>query len=815
MRYKIIIFTGFLLLYACPFFAWSNEKAVQARLTGKVIDEASGETLPGVSIYFPDLKKGTLTGPDGSYSIGRLPSTRLLVQVSSIGYRSFTGIIDLTSTEVKDFALKKSVTEIGEVVVTGQPGVTEQKRTPFSIGIIPQIQLFQNPSTNIIDAIATTPGVSQITTGTGISKPVIRGLGYNRVVVIHQGIRQEGQQWGDEHGIEIDGFDVDHAEILKGPASLAYGSDAMAGVINLLPAPPLPDGSVKGHISSNYQTNGGLAGYSAVMAGNRNGLTWKVRYSGKLAHAYENQYDGPVYNSGFRENALSTMIGLSRHWGFSHLNLNLYHFKPGMIEGERDSLSGKFLKIITGSDDEEEEVPATSSDFKSYQPDAPFQQIRHYKVVWNNKIYMGHSNLQATLGFQQNHRKEYEEPHHYGLYFLLNTFNYDLKYTFREMNDWKLTTGINGMWQQSKNKGTEFLVPAYHLFDAGIFAIVNKEAGKFNFSGGMRYDRRSESADALYLDAEGEVAPSADPEATERFSAFNKTLDGFSGSIGATWQISGTIHTRINISRGFRAPNIAELGSNGEHEGTFRYERGNPDLKPETSLQFDWGAGLNTEHVSAELSLFHNTVDHYIFSHRLNSAAGGDSLYNDLPVFRFTAGKARLWGGEFCVDIHPHPLDWLHFENTFSYTRGILKNQPDSSRYLPLVPAPRWTSVIRADVDKVNRLIGHAYVKLGLEHNWAQGHFYAAYGTETKTPAYTLINIGAGSDIISNGKTLFSLNISVSNLMDIAWQNHLSRLKYAPANYKTGREGVFNMGRNFSIMLRIPIHFSDLTIQQF
>lgn len=809
MHNKIIMLTGILLLFINPAFALPNEKITHARLSGKVTSETTGEALPGVSIYFPDLKTGTLTASDGTYTIEKLPATRLLIQVSNMGYKSFTGPVDLSTTHIMDFVLKETITEIGEVVVTGQPGVTEQKRTPVPIEIVSRSQLLQNPSTNIIDAIATVPGVSQITTGAGISKPVIRGLGYNRVVVVHQGIRQEGQQWGDEHGTEVDGFSVDHIEILKGPASLAYGSDAMAGVINLLPAPTLPDGSVKGNIISNYQTNNGLAGYSANVAGNKNGLIWDARYSGKLAHAFENKYDGPVYNSGFREHAANVMIGLNRYWGFSHLNLSLYHLKPGIMEGERDNLTGKFLKAVTGPEGEEHEVPATSSDFNAYQPDAPFQKISHYKAIWSNNIYLGQSNLQTTLGFQQNHRKEFEDPDEYGLYFRLNTLNYDLKYTFREMNDWKLTAGINGMWQQSKNKGSEFLVPAYHLFDFGIFTITNKRSGKFNFSGGLRFDQRSESVESLFLNADGEVVPSTDQEATERFSSLEKNFDGFSGSLGATYQVSEAIHTRLNISRGFRAPNIAELGSNGEHEGTFRYEQGNPDLKPESSLQFDWGTGLNTGHVSAELSLFHNTVDHYIFSHRLNSVAGGDSLYEDLPVFKFSAGKARLSGGELYVDIHPHPLDWLHFENTFSYTRGILKNQPDSSHYLPMIPAPRWISVIRTDFDRVNRFMSNAYIKFGIDHNLEQDHVYSAYGTETRTPGYTLLNLGAGADFTANGRTLFSLNLSVNNLTDKAYQNHLSRLKYAGTNYLTGRTGIYNMGRNISFMLRVPISFTS------
>ena len=796
----------FILLHTV--FALPNTITTHASLSGKVTNKSSGESLPGVSIYFPDLKTGTLTNSDGTYSLNKLPATKLLVQVSFVGYKMKTEEIDLSKTTSYDFEMEESVTEISEVVVTGQPHGIEHKRTPSPIEVVPHTQLLQNSSTNIIDALSNVPGVSQVTTGAGISKPVIRGLGYNRVVVINDGIRQEGQQWGDEHGIEIDQYGINHVEILKGPASLAYGSDAMAGVINMISAPTLPDGTIRGNLISNYQTNNGLIGYSANLAGNKNGLIWNARYSNKIAHAYENKYDGPVYNSGFRENATSALLGINRAWGFSHLHLSLYQLEPGIMEGERDNLTGQFLKPVTLENGEEGEEIATSSDFNSYQPGAPFQKIAHYKAAWNNSFFIGKSNLQTTFGFQQNQRKEFEDPDAYGLYFQLNTLNYDVKYIFPEINNWKFTTGVNGMWQQSKNKGTEFLVPAYKLFDSGIFGIVSKKWGNFDFSGGIRFDQRSETGNALYLN-DDEVVSASDPDATERFAAFDKTFRGVSGSLGATYQISRSAYTKLNISRGFRSPNIAELGSNGEHEGTQRYEIGNPDLKPETSLQFDWAIGLNTEHVSAELDLFDNTVNHYIFSHKLNAVAGGDSLVEDIPVFEFSDGKAHLYGVEFHIDIHPHPWDWLHFENTFSYVKGTLKNQPDSSQYLPLIPAPRWVSEIKVDFNSVNHFLANAYVKFGIDNTWEQNHFYAAYGTETRTPGYTLLNFGAGTDFVRGRKTWCSLFISVNNLSDVAYQNHLSRLKYSGTNNATGRTGIYNMGRNISFKLLIPIDIAS------
>lgn len=804
--YKIYsLITGILLFISSQTMALPDTNSSNATLNGKVIDKATGESLPGVSVYLPDLKTGAQTDFNGNYSIHQLPATKVLVQVSFIGYKTLNKEVDLSSTKTQNFELEESVTEINEVVVTGQSSGVEQKRTPAPIELVPHTQMLQNTSTNIIDALAHVPGISQVTTGAGISKPVIRGLGYNRVVVVNDGIRQEGQQWGDEHGIEIDQNSINHVEILKGPASLAYGSDAMAGVINMLSAPTLPEGSIRGNISSNYQTNNGLIDNSVDFSGNKNGFIWNARYSNKMAHAYQNKYDGPVYNSGFRENAASATIGINRSWGFSHLHFSLYHLEPGMIEGERDSLTGKFIKTLENGST----ALATSSDFKSYNPSAPFQKIAHYKAVWNNSIFLGKSNLKTTFGFQQNQRKEFEEADSYGLYFLLNTLNYDVKYLFPEINGWKFTTGVNGMWQQSQNKGSEFLVPAYHLFDYGLFVITRKKAGKFDFSGGLRYDHRHEIGNALYLNDAEEVVSASATNATERFSAFDKNISGFSGSLGGTYQISEVAYTKLNVSKGFRSPNIAELGSNGVHEGTQRYEIGNPALKPEESRQIDWAIGLDTKHVSAELDLFDNHVNHFIFSHKLNTDMGTDSLMDNVPVFKFTDGKAHLWGGEFSLDIHPHPLDWLHFKNTFSYVNATLSNQPDSSRYLPFTPPARWESELKAEIHKINSFLANGYFKISMEKNWAQNHYYAAFGTETSTPGYTLFNMGAGVDFKNPKRTICSLYISAQNLTDVAYQSHLSRLKYVGYNYATGRAGIFNMGRNVSFKLVIPIDFTD------
>lgn len=632
--------------------------------------------------------------------------------------------------------------QLNAVVVTGLTGDVHLREVAAPISVIEPVDLQARASTNIIGAIAREPGVAQITTGGAISKPVIRGLGYNRVVVVNDGIRQEGQQWGDEHGIEIDGASVHSVEILKGPASLMYGSDAMAGVLIFRPAPVAPMGTVRGNISTEYQTNNGLFDYSLNASGNQKGLVWDVRFSDKYAHAYKNSVNHWVGNSGFSERAASGMIGLNRNWGYSRLKLSYYHLTPGIIEGEEDAPIG-------------------------YKPGLPFQQVYHYKAVLDNTFRLGEGRLKALLGWQQNRRQEFEESaDEYGLYFLLNTLNYDIKYQCDAQAGWKYAVGVNGMLQSSENKGDEYLIPDYRLFDAGLFATVSKELGSWVLSGGLRADVRL--LHSLPLET--------------RFADFSRTFPGISGSIGAVRSLGDNVHLRINLSRGFRAPNLSELASNGEHEGTLRYEIGNRDLKPEYSLQGDLGLDFSSKYVSGQFALFANRIDNYIF---LSKTAEGDP-----PVFTYTSGNARLFGLEAQVDIHP--IHSLHLGTTFSYVNG----KQIGGTWLPMIPAPRLLTECKYEFSHGGRLFNNAFVAIELDWNARQDHFYAVDGTETATPAYALLNMSAGTDIVIKGKKRASVYLLADNLTDAAWQSHLSRLKEI---------GIYNMGRNFTLKLLIPI----------
>ena len=680
--------------------------------------------------------------------------------------------------------------QLNELTVTGVTGDTKLKHSTAPVSIVTPQVLRATAASNIIDAIAHQPGVSQLTTGSGISKPIIRGLGYNRVVVMSEGVRQEGQQWGDEHGVEVDAGSVNSVEILKGPASLMYGSDAMAGVVILHSQPTLAEGDLQARASTEYQTNNGLFAYTLSVAGNQKGFVWDARFSSKMAHAYKNKYDGYVPGSQFRERAGRLMLGVNKAWGHSRLTWTAYHLTPGIVEGERDPETGCL---------------ESSEGFTAhgYGKSLPFQQVKHYKAVWDNSLNLPNGNLKLILGYQQNRRQEFEESaDDYELFFKLHTLTYDLRYVTHEFDGWKLSTGIGGMYQKSGNKGEEFLIPEYRLFDFGIYTTATKTLGdRWTLNGGLRFDHRRLHGDELR--DEGEL----------RFTDFSRHFNGLTGSIGAVCNINDHFNLRLNIARGFRTPNMSELASNGVHEGSIRYEIGSQQLKAEYSLQADLGLDFTSRYVSAQLALFANRIDNYIFTHRL-----ADEMEEGYLTYAYTQGDARLLGFEAGIDFHP--IHSIHFSNTFSLVDAQLMHQPADTKYLPHSPAPRWSSELKWELQHHSHstvkhrherhpnhrsLLNNLYIAAGLDCYLKQTHIYSADDTETATPGYALVSLSAGTDIQIGGRKVAELYIVADNLLNKAYQNHLSRLKYADENVVTGRRGVFNMGRNITFKLVLPI----------
>lgn len=815
----------FFYLLACSTVHAGKPDAAKVSLSGQVTEKGSGIAIPGAEVYFPDLRTGTTTDVNGEYTLHGLPAAKALISVSMVGYAAITETIDLATVSSRDFVLVPSVTEMHDVVVTGTSKATEMRREPVPMAMVGRGFLRENASSNIIETLNKVPGVSTVSSGPNISKPYIRGLGANRVLTLFDGIRQESQQWGEEHGVEVDQFLIDRVEVVKGPASLIYGSDALAGVVNLLPAPSVPAGRLRGAVLGNYDTNNnGLAG-SVNVDGNNGKFLYGGRLSGKEASNYRNRYDGRVYGTKYNEKDFSAYFGLNRAWGYARLNFSLYDNLQEVPDGSRDSTSRRFTYQV---DEADTLRPIASNDMlSSYKIGAVHQHVQFYRAYITSNFNLGDNRLSADLGFQRSIRREYSHPEYPdlpGLFLSLNTFTYDLRFHLAERKGWSTTAGLNGMLQlNDAAQGTELLIPDYHSLDIGPFLHVKKELGKLDLSGGVRYDHRKFRSDAMYMRLDPitgfEMSTEADPmdsTVTQEFVPHAQDLSGLSGSIGAAWNLNDRLTLKANLGRGYRAPSAAETTAQGVHAGAGLMQLGDAELKPEFNLQEDLGFFYNGTHITASVEVFNNSISNYIYNEKLASVTGGDSLYSpegqDLPVFKFRQTAARLYGGEVSLDVHPHPFDRIHFENSLSLV--IAENRggggaiiTDSTKYLPLIPPLHLVSEVRYDLRKQVGLFAHMFFKVGMQVYWSQNRFYSASGTETRTPGYTLLDAGIGSDVVDKeGRTILTFTLLGSNLADVGYQSNMSRLKYFedyPEN-GSGRSGIYNMGRNFSLKVVVP-----------
>lgn len=799
-------FLSFILLLSTLTLLANDDRA---GLSGVVTDAVSQAPLAGATISIPDLKLTTTTGADGRYEFSSLTSGRLTVQVSYVGYRSKVEVISIQGQTIHNFSLSRSVVENENVTVTGVSSATRLKLTPVQVSIISRKDIQQSVGNNLLDVVAKEAGVSIVTTGPAIAKPFIRGLGYNRVVTINDGIRQEGQQWGDEHGLEVDEYSAQKIEILRGPASLMYGSDAIGGVINILTNTPVANNTIQGNLQSTVNSNNGMFGQYANVAGNANGFNFNAYGSIKTAGDYSNRYDGNVLNSRFGEKNFGGYVGINKRWGFSHLIFSHFDQRIGMIEGDRNE-AGQFTY--------DDELPSNNL-IKSRTPLDPNQRIKHLKIALDNNFSLGNGGrITALVGFQRNQRKEFghdhgeehadeqqhEEEHndHHeesgvpSAYFDLKTINYNLAYHIPEWNRWKVSFGVNGMGQQNRNKAAEAIIPDYDLFDFGVYGVASKTWNQTTLSGGLRYDIRDLNSKAM-----------SEEGGTEKFQAFSKTFSNISASLGLTHAVSEHVSFKANIARGFRAPNLSELAANGAHEGTNRYEIGERDLKSEISTAVDAGIEITTNHIDISIAPYFNHISNYIFYNRLLTGSGADSLIDEVPAFRFNQQSARLMGIEARFDVHPHPLDWLHFENTFSFVRGKFVRPVDGSYNLPLIAPASVLTELRGEFSDVLKLFSNLYIKMEMNAVATQNNFFAGYETETATKGYVLFNAGLGADVAIANKKRFSFSVGLQNIGDVGYQSHLSRLKYTDENPVTGRVGVFNMGRNFTARLIIPLEW--------
>ncbi|MFI5156009.1 MAG: TonB-dependent receptor [Chitinophagales bacterium] len=811
------LFSFFLLLGGN---AWSQKFIA---LQGKI----SGETKPLPSASVSIGGQSVLSDSNGIYGLSNLKPGTYKIRVSNVGYETIFREIIITEGQkvILNFKLEQALVSLSEVVVTGVSKATLIRESPVSIAVVSSQTIDRTIEPNIIDALAkNVPGLNVVKTGPNISKPFIRGLGYNRVLTLYDGIRQEGQQWGDEHGIEVDAYNIEKAEVIKGPASLMFGSDAVAGVVSLFPyMPKNGDGKIQGRMLSEYQSNNGLFGIGMRLGCSDKHWLWIVTASDRDAKNYTNGIDGRVYNTGFKEFNVAATVGYNSQNGFTTLNTTLYDNLQGIPDGSRDSITRQFTyQINEGPQDDIRGRPlVTNAVLNSYSLSPLHQHIQHYRIYTNNHYRLGKGELDATVNFQQNIRREYNHPTAYdqaGLFVRLNTVNYSIRYLLPVFHDLELTLGANGMYQHNKSgDATDFPIPDYDLKDIGAYLFGKWKYKKLTMSGGLRFDLRQVKINDFYVltdpatNFKRQVYIPDTIGAALQFPKFNKSFNGISWSIGATYQFSKSISLKTNIARGYRSPNITELSSNGLDPGAHIIYLGNTNFVPEFSLEEDLGLNGDFQNASVYFSIFNNNVQHYIYLNQLVDASGNpvtDAQGN--KTFQYEQAAGRIYGAEASLSIHPGKWPGFSFDNTLAVTYGINKNpsykfKGVDGEWLPLIPPARWISSITQEFRTTSRHFSSIMAKAEAEFNAAQNHYLGLYNTETATPSYTLINLAAGASLKYYKNNLLQLRLQVNNLMNLAYQNNLSRLKYFEyyAASSSGHLGIYNMGRNICLKLII------------
>ena len=800
--------------------------AQQLTITGTVRD-AQRRPVPFASVAVLGTALGATADAVGLFRLAGVPAGPARLQASAVGFAPAVQTVALGPTQPLDFVLTAAPAGLAEVVVTGVGRATEIRRSPVPIAVLSKREMQLNANTNAIDAaVRGVPGLSAVTTGPNISKPFIRGLGYNRVLTLYNGLRQEGQQWGDEHGLEVDGYDIDRVEVVKGPASLLYGSDAVAGVINLLPAlPGGPGGELHGEALAEYQSVNGLIGNSLGLNYQKNGFQTSLRASHRWAYDYRSPVDGPVYNTGFRELAVTGMVGAQKSWGSAHLYLTAYDDRQEIPDGSRDSLSRRFTRQVfeAGDDDVKNRPLVPADELNAYGLSGLRQRIRHYRVFGRGTVRLGGGELRLLLGAQQNHRQEFNHPTapaQPGLDLQLTTYSYDARYLLPAWHGLEITLGGNGMTQLNRHQNaTDFPIPFYNLADLGGFGVAKKAFGALEITGGMRYDARVVRWDDFYVAPNpatgfaGAAGPAA-PGVELPFPAFRRAYRGVSASLGGSYAVGPRLTLRANAARGYRAPNIPEIGSNGLDPGAHIVYLGNREFRPEFSLQEDLGALWQSPTVEASTEVFHNYVQDFIYQARLFDAAGQPvELVPGNATYQYQQAAGRLYGLEISVNVHPIALPWLSWRTGAALVRGLNDNQPlldrlgPAARYLPLIPPPQARTELRFTAPARPGCWANSYFRIGLDGTARQNQFYAVDGAETATAGYVLLGLGAGTTVRTRaGRETVQVFVRVDNVLNAAYQAHLSRLKYFEyyAAAPTGRAGIYNPGRNVGVKVVVP-----------
>ncbi len=706
-------------------------------IVGRVTDPR-GQPLQDVQVVIVEIGRSTVTDVGGRFTFTAVPTGAYSISFTLVGFSpQVRRLITTRDREEMVVILKPTVVELPPIQVTATPGATDPLRSPQPASVLTGEELNISDHSTLGATIDGLAGVHNWSTGSGIGKPVIRGLSGNRVLVASGGRRVEHQGWGDEHSPNVETVAAERIEVVRGPASVLYGSDAIGGVVNVVPR-ELPDaldrrGFVGGRIGAAYSTNPREPEGSLLLEGASGSFGFRATASGRTSDQVRTPA-GPLANSGNEAFNLGGAVGARGNWGSAQLGYERRRSRPQIHED-----------------------PASDPGATPYQDVASDQVNATVRLPW------GYSRFELYGGWSENDRSEFEAREAPGATLRLRERNATggMKFQHAPIGSFVGTLGLSYRRDQLRESGEETLVPSSNADNVGLFIFEQAELGPVVLGAGARYQYRS-------LDVFDN--PSLGVQAQTR------SYNSLSGNLGASFLAAEGVSLVANVGSGFRAPSTFELFANGEHEGTNRFEIGDPSLGNERSLNLDLALRVVTENLQWEFGAFANLVDNYIFpdpTSQIDSATG-------LQVFLITQGDARLLGAETSLVWHVN--DRLHLSGTadFVHAQNTTLNQP-----LPFIPPLRASYWVQYDLGREGATWSHPYLAIGGESNARQTRLDP---DDFAPDGYTLVHLKAGLTLApANGGV--DIDIVLNNALNKRYTNFMSR-------YKTY---ALDMGRNLVI----------------
>ncbi|SHL00660.1 TonB-dependent receptor [Rhodothermus profundi] len=721
-------------------------------LKGRVTDAATGTPLIGATVFVPALQIGTTTDAEGRYCLRFTRTGRYRVLFSYVGYQPEAREVTLTDTTYLAVSLTPTAIEAPGVTITAKAQATDLLSTPQAVTVLEGRGLRLARGMTAVDALAQTPGVHLLHTGTGIAKPMIRGLTAQRVLVVQDGVRQEGQQWGEEHGVEVDAYAPERIEVVKGPASLLYGSDALGGVVQLATAGPFAYRQpVTGSLTLEGASNTRM-GSAHLEIGGRQGRWF---YGTKLTLRRAGAYDTPrglVPNTGLAERNGMLQVGYQDHTAQVHLAYKGYRARLGFFEPEAEE--------------------ATSGPDRRYHIGEPYQRVHHDLAQLRIQWRPGADRLELHVAWQQNRRQEFEHEESEALaaaregpslYLRLRTVTTDLRIHHRPIGPLFGTIGFSGLFQRNETLAAEALIPGARVWNGAVYVFEELMLPRLTLSGGVRWDGRW-----LFVEENEALGVSAQ----------RRTYSALSGAVGLSWRVRPNLALAFHIGRAWRAPTLNELFSRGVHEGASRFEVGTPTLRPEQSFSVDGTLRWLQRRLHLEVNAFVHWITHFIFPRPTGQRDRDSGFF----IYRFDQAQALLWGGELLLNLSI--TDWLHLHlgGDVTYTENRATRTP-----LPFSPPPRLLAGIEVHRERWGAA-DEVMLRLGPTVVASQQRVAP---DEAPTDGYVVWHL-AFSASWPLGAWRLVTDLTVQNLLNRAYVSHLSRLR---------PYGVLEPGRNVQLRL--------------